>query len=158
MKKLLSFASLSLLTLLAMTAVPAQAAGSVNGNFNVKVDLTSACKVDTSSATALDFGSYTAFGASAPTPTASIKFDCTRGLTISSVAFDTGSGKGVVAGLQYDMTVGTESRAAGTAATATIAGTADVLTYVVTGSMAAGQAGAGAGGVSTDARTLTISY
>lgn len=158
MKKILSIAALSLLSLSSLLTAPVQAAGTSVGTFDVQVNLTSACKINTGSATALDFGAYTALGASAPAPTANIKFDCTRGLAISSVAFDTGSGKGVVAGLNYDMTVAPVSKAAGTAATATVTGTADVLTYMVTGSMATGQAGAGAGGAATDVRTLTISY
>ncbi|MGB4117161.1 MAG: hypothetical protein WBK51_11505 [Polaromonas sp.] len=151
---------LALATALALTGLlsaPAHAA-TTNNNFDVTVNLTSACLVNTA-ATALNFGAYTAFGSAAtPAPTTSITFKCTRGLTISGVAFDTGSGAGVVAGLNYGMTVGTVSNAAGTAATASVAGTADVLTYVVTGSMLAGQAGAGAGGAATSARVLTITY
>ena len=154
MKKLALTAALALAGLV---AAPAHAATTDN-NFNVTVNLTSACLVNTA-ATALNFGAYTAFGSAAtPAPTTSITFKCTRGLTISGVAFDTGSGAGVVAGLNYGMSVGTVATAAGTAATASVTGTADVLTYVVTGSMVAGQAGAGAGGAASSARILTITY
>lgn len=155
MKKLALTAALALTGLV---AAPAHAA-TTNNNFNVTANLTSACEVNTA-ATPLNFGVYTAFGSAAtPAPTTSITFKCTRGLTISGVAFDTGSGAGVVAGLNYGMTVGTVATAAGTAATAAVIGTADVLTYVVTGSMVSGQAGQGAGGtVQTSARILTITY
>ena len=154
MKKLALTACLVLAGLIASPAL----AATTDNNFNVTVNLTSACLVNTA-ATALNFGAYTAFGSAAtPAPTTSITFKCTRGLTISGVAFDTGAGAGVVAGLNYGMTVGTVANAAGTAATAAVAGTADVLTYVVTGSMLAGQAGAGAGGAASSARVLTITY
>jgi Spore Coat Protein U domain len=156
MKKLALTAALALAGLV---SAPVHAATTDN-NFNVTVNLTSACLVNTA-ATALNFGAYTAFGSAAtPAPTTSITFRCTRGLTISGVAFDTAGGgnTGVVAGLNYGMSVGTVATAAGTAATASVTGTADVLTYVVTGSMVAGQAGAGAGGAASSARVLTITY
>ena len=153
MKKIALTAALALTGLI---TTPASAATTDN-NFNVTVNLTSACVVNTSPA--LNFGTYVAFGAaSTPAPTAAMTFRCTRGLAISNVAFDTGSGAGVVAGLNYGMTVGAAANAAGVDATASVLGTADVRTYVVTGSMVAGQAGAGAGGPATSARVLTITY
>ena len=155
MKKLLSIAALSLLSLSGMIAVPAQA-GTVGSSFNVKVNLTSACVIGTA-ATALDFGTYTAFGsATVSAPVTNVTFNCTNGLTPSAVALDT-TGPTVVAGLAYTLSVDGGTKAAGSAGTASTAATADVMTYVVTGSMAAGQAGDVTAAVSAT-RTLTITY
>lgn len=171
MKKLLplSIAALSLLSLSSLLTAPAQAA-TVGSGFNVTVNLTSTCVVNLP-ATTLDFGAYTAFGASAPTPTATVTFKCTQGFSPSAVQFDTvpalstasaagasATGGGVIAGLLYGLSVAAPSNTAGAAATTTAGAGADIKTYTVTGSMAAGQAGSGAGGAATQARTLTITY
>ena len=125
--------------------------------FNVTANLTAQCLINTA-ASALDFGTYTAFGsASNSAPTTAISFKCSKGTALTSVAFDTGSGSGVVMGLAYTMTVGTGVLVSGTAATATVGATADVTTYTVTGGMASGQAGAGSGSASV-LRTLTLTY
>lgn len=125
--------------------------------FNVTAILTAQCLVSTA-ASSLDFGTYTAFGsATTPAPTTAISFKCSKGTTLTSVAFDTGSGSGVVMGLAYTMTVGSGVLVGGTAATSTTAATADVTTYTVTGGMASGQAGAGSGSASVT-RTLTLTY
>ena len=159
MKKIALVAALALTSIMA-APVMAQSATTPNA-FNVVVNFTSACLVNTAAA-ALNFGTYTAFGtAGNAAPTTSISFKCTRGLTISSVAFDSGSGAGVIAGLNYGMTVSPVARVLGTAATPTVAGTSELLTYLVTGSMIDGQAGQGASSAaatSTVGRTLIITY
>ena len=159
MKKIFSLTTFSTLAILAaygLIASPAHAANASSG-FNVTTNLTAVCAVQTA-AVALDFGVYTAFtGPANATPTTSVTFKCTKGTTISAAAFDTGSGLGVVQGLAYSMTVGAASTAAGAAATSTVGAGADIVTYVVTGSMATGQPGAGSGAGSSP-RTLIITY
>jgi hypothetical protein len=141
-----------------------EAASTVNNDFTVKVSLSSRCIAKNSGATTADFGTYTAFGAAATTNTVTLNFDCTRGLVPASVAFDTvngtAAGEGVLAGLQYTLATSAAATVAGTAATPTTLGTADAVSYGVTGTMVAGQAGAC--GTATCAaqhtRTLIVTY
>lgn len=157
MKKFFSLVSLSILALSGMISAPVSAATD-KGDFDVKVELTSKCIYDSASATALDFGTYDALtgGASTPAPEAVIQFKCTRGLSPTASLGATTAG--VVAGLQYDLTLGSAVVTDGDVASATSVGSADVRKYTVTGSMADNQAGAGAGGAATDARTLTLTF
>ncbi len=150
-------------SLFAIAVPSAQAATLAPTNFNVTTNLTSACQI-IAGTPALNFGTYTAFGAATtPSPTATIGVECTRNLaTPVSFAFDGGTGYGVIAGLNYNVTASSATTTAGTAATAVAGGVGspDLRTITLTGDMAAGQAGdcAGASCAATVTRTLTITY
>lgn len=156
MKKILSLAVLgSLVTFSAFTSM-ANAAGTAISSFDVKVNLTSACRIKTASTTGVDFGTYTAFGSpSVSAPTATILFECTNGLP-ATAALDSTSG--VVSGLAYTLVLGAVARTGGAVATSSAAAVADVLSYTVTGTMASSQPGQGSGGAAAQARTLTLTY
>ena len=172
MKKLLlsslAVAALSLASLSALAATFTQT------SFPVSVTLTSACKTGAASGTGVDFGTYIAFG-SAVGPITGPKFsiDCTRDLTgAPTTAFDTtngtAAGDGVVAGLNYKLTVTPRVPAVGaglgTAATAATTGqasggngTATNYEFAITGNMPANQAGS-ATDLTSRNRTLTITF
>jgi hypothetical protein len=147
------------------TAIPASA-GTVSNGFNVSVNLASKCVATNVSAPTLDFGTYTAFQGSAAVPATPVTmtFDCTRGLAPVSVAFDTtngtAAGVGVLVGLQYSLTPTALATVAGTAASTATIGTADAVSYSITGSMPSNQAGTC--GTATCAgshlRTLIVTY
>jgi len=151
--------------LLAAT-IPTSIAATDNNDFNVSVTLSSQCKATNSGTTTVDFGTYTAFQAGAATGTpVNLTFDCTRGFSPSSVAFDTvngtAAGVGVLQGLQYTLTAGAPSSVAGTAASTISIGTADAKTYNVTGTMPADQAGDCATatcGPTSHVRTLIVTF
>jgi hypothetical protein len=121
----------------------------------------------------LAFGTYTAFqvGPQTAIPTTAT-LTCTRGLTGVLAAFDTtagigstgapaatsADGAGVLAGLEYSILATAGSSSAGTAASAASIGTADTLSYVISGNMPLGQAGATPIGAATQVRTLTVTY
>ncbi len=164
MNKLL--ATLLASTVLLAAAVPAVNAATTNNNFQVSVSLSSQCKATNNATTTVDFGTYTAFqvGAATGTPV-NLTFDCTRGFSPSSVAFDvvngTAAGVGVLQGLQYTLTAGAPTSVGGTAATTASIGTADVKTYNITGTMPALQAGACATascGPTAHTRTLIVTF
>ena len=154
------------LAAVALVAPAAQAASTVNNNFTVSVTLSSRCVATNSGAATLDFGTYTAFQAAAQTPAApvTLTFDCTRGLAPVSVAFDTvngtAAGVGVLAGLQYSLTASSATTVAGIAASTTSIGTADAVSYSVSGSMPANQAGTcgTASCAASHTRTLIVTY
>lgn len=151
MKKLILVIALGIA---GIATLPAQAA-SVGSGFNVTVNLTAKCVINGAAAD-LDFGTYTAFGsASIPAPTTSVSFQCTNGLTPTSVTLDTANT--VVNGLAYTLAVTGGTATGGSAGTSTTAAVADTRTYTITGTMAAGQAGTGSGAGSV-ARTLTVAY
>ncbi|MBK5205415.1 MAG: hypothetical protein JJD98_08405 [Polaromonas sp.] len=157
MKKILSIAALSMLSLSSLLTTPAQAVGTstATGNFDVTVNLTANCKFDATS-TAIDFGTYDAFnGPSITAPSTNISFKCTNGLAPSSVAVD--AVNTVVNGLAYTLAVTGGTASGGSAGTSTTAAVADTRTYTVTGTMATGQAGTGSG-TATVARVLTVTY
>lgn len=166
MNKLL--ATLLASTFMLAATIPAVNAATTNNNFQVSVTLSSQCKATNSGTTTVDFGTYTAFQAGAATGTpVNLTFDCTRGFAPSSVAFDTtngtSTGGGVLQGLHYDLTAGAASTVAGTAATSAAAaiGTADAVTYAVSGNMPANQAGACATascGPTAHTRTLIVTF
>jgi len=158
-------------------AINVQAA-TVGQTFNVSTTFTPTCITNNASPTALDFGAYTAFGSAAnAAPTTTISFKCSRAFAIVSVVFDTGTNLsssaagltptagGVIAGLQYTLaTAAVTKSVTGTAASTSAAGTADEFQYVITGTMASGQAGCiGSGNTNdlcsaTQTRTLTVTY
>jgi len=147
------------------SAIPATA-GTVSNGFTVSVNLSSRCIATNASAPTLDFGTYTAFQAAAATPATPVTmtFDCTRGLAPVSVAFDTtngtAAGVGVLVGLQYGLTASSAVTTAGTAASTTTIGTADAVSYSISGSMPANQAGTcgAATCAGSHTRTLIVTY
>lgn len=166
MKKLLAL-TVAVVTSLA-AVVPVAQAATVNSTFTVAVSLLAQCQATNSGTTTVDFGTYTAItgGASTPAPTAALTFNCTRGLNAPTVAFDTSNGTalggGVLVGLNYGLSVGPATIAAGLPATAVagVVGSADGYTYTVTGSMAASQAGTCTTGTcaGSHVRTLIVTY
>jgi len=156
-------------------AAPSQA-GTMTQNFDVKVDLTAACRVQNGPITTpvLDFGVYTAFvGAATSAPTNTFAIECTRNLATPALDIDgtavDGTTKlyGVLAGLNYSVTASSSVTTPGTAATATAGGvgSADVRTVTLTGDMPTLQAGAcssttatACAGVQTNTHTLTVTY
>ena len=147
MKKLLISAAIAA-SLSGITGVAH--AASVGQAFNAKVILTAQCATNNAAPADLDFGTYTAFGtATIPAPTTTISFKCTRGVVITSVALD--GATPTIAGLTYGTVIGADSGAAG------VAPAPNIHNYVITGSMAAGQAGDTAA-AATQVRTLTINY
>ena len=171
MKKFL-FSAIAATTFLAAVVPVAQAAAE-NGAFDVTVKLVAKCKFE--SAGALNFNDYTALETAAQTRTAAIVFKCTRGLTTPSFAFDSAGGgaDGVIAGLNYSLTMATPVIAAGDTAAPGTPGTPDTRTVTITGAMTGEQAGecatnlAGTGtsvasscdvGVTTQTRTLIATY
>jgi hypothetical protein len=158
-------------------AINARAA-TVGQTFNVSTTFTPTCITNNASPADLNFGAYSAFGSAAnAAPTTTISFKCSRAFAIVSVVFDTGTNLvssaagltptagGVIAGLRYTLATSAVSKSVtGAAATAAVAGTADEFQYVITGTMAAGQAGCTGSGntgdlcAATQTRTLTVSY
>jgi hypothetical protein len=147
--------------------IPGAEAATTNNNFNVTVTLTSQCAATNSGVTTVAFGTYTAFqvAAAAGTPV-NLTFQCTRGFSPVSAAFDvsatgTAAGVGVIQGLQYTLTAAAPTSVAGTAATTATTGTGDVKTYAITGTMPGGQAGTCATnscGPTTVVRTLIVTF
>lgn len=140
-------------------------AQALTGGVDVKVTLTSKCRLQTVAANpVIDFGTYIAFQAGPVTPAGvPVKFECTRGYGASpTAAWDTtngdAAGVGVLAGLEYQLTASGGVRVAGAAATATTGAGADVVTYTVTGSMAANQPGQNSAGVQSHTRTLMVTF
>ncbi len=162
------FAVLSIAASALFAITPATQAATLGPtNFDVSVDLAARCQIQGAPAPVLDFGVYTAFvGAATPAPTTAINVECTRNLAAPTYSFDGGTGYGVLAGLNYNVTA-TDAVVAGTAATAVAGGigTPDVYTITLTGAMDPLQAGdcgglseAACAGVQTVTRTLTITY
>jgi spore coat protein U-like protein len=157
--------------LLASTA-PVALAATVTSDFTVSVQLAGQCQALNTGTQTVDFGTYTAFGA-AKTASGVLTFNCTRGLAIPTFSFDavngSSAGYGVLAGLNYGLSA-TDTRTAGSAATAVAGGvgSATLHTVTISGTMAAGQAGECLAANSTAAscesaptshvRTLTVTY
>lgn len=163
----------------------AQTTTATSNAFNVTVSLTPLCNVKTQPGN-LSFGAYTPFaggGAAVPSPSTSMVFQCSQGLTPTKVGLDLTSGSdatvstpttgvgatavGVLTGLRYTLAVNAVGAggtyAAGTAASTGSAGTggnnstAQEYTFNISANMPAGQAG----GVSSDSAhsyTLTLTY
>lgn len=155
-------------------SLPAFAATATH-DFNSQVSLTSKCQVKTGTGTTLAFGTYTAFQSAALDATVlDIVFECTRDFSaVPNVEFNTGTdmtssaagstatGVGVVAGLQYTLSVAAGALTAGTDASTSSTGTPDEYKFAVSGSIAGGQAGScttASCANATQARTLTITY
>jgi hypothetical protein len=147
---------------------PALQAATTSNNFNVTVTLTSQCQQTNNASTTVAFGTYVAFqGAAQPSSTANLTFRCTRGYALVSTVFDTtlptstSAGVGVIQGLQYTLSAATAVNVAGAVASSTSIGSGDILTYAITGTMPADQAGACAAascGVTSQVRTLVLTF
>ena len=143
-----------------------------NANVDVKVTLTSQCRWQSGSAPTgltVDFGGYTAFGGAVTGSTTSLVLECTRSFGLSpTVTWDAvgttaaADGKGVVAGLYYQLSLtgaNTSAGAAPTVAGGAASGTPRVVTYTLGGSMPAGQAGTDAANAEvTQTRTLLLQF
>ena len=153
MKKLLSIAALSLLTLSSLLTAPSQAA-TATGNFDVNINLTSTCKYTKTSDVVFNYTSFQT-GAQAQTTAGGFTVQCTKTLPYT-LALDSTSVTDDAVDLAYTLAL---SSAGGT-------GNGAAQAYSVTGSMSAGQAGkcATAGGscdnsgATNKTRTLTITY
>jgi len=176
MRKFLLIAS----AVASLAAAPSHAA-TVAASLTVSASLQAQCRVKSGEDNQTLSFSYTAFAASDVNQTAplTITFECTRGLAAPTVVFDndgaTGNktsdaaaasavtGKGVVGGLQYEITATRGTTTTGTAASASSIGSAATVPYTITGKIYADQAGTQGGGAattatSTQARTLTLTY
>lgn len=150
MKKILSIAALSMLSLSSLFTAPAQAAGTANGNFNVNLTLTSACQINTPTDLAM---SYTALQGTAATGTSTINVKCTNTLPYT-LALDSTSVLDAATNLTYTLAL----------SGATAAGTGANQVITVTGNIASGQSGTCALASCTNAasgnknRILTVTY
>lgn len=150
MKKLILVIALGLA---AIATMPAQAA-TATGQFDVTINLTSACKYTKTSDVVFNYTSFQA-GAQAHTTAGAFTIQCTKTLAYA-MALDSTAVTDNAVDLDYTLAL---SAASGTGNGATQA-------YTVTGSMAANQAGkcstvggACTNGASTNkTRTLTITY
>lgn len=148
MKKLTLLASAALCAL--SFSASAQAA-TVGQAFNVTATLVTACQSNNTTPSAVDFGAYTSFGSAAITaPTTTISFKCTKGVVPTAVALN--STTGTIKGLNYSLAIGALATTVGAV------GAPDINSYVVTGTMAAGQVGDTAGAAGPITHTLTITY
>lgn len=152
MKKILSIAALSMLSLSSLVTAPVQAATST-GLFNVNIALTSACVYAKTADVAF---TYTSFQGTAATATpGGFTLQCTNTLPYT-LSLDSTAVTDQLLNLAYTVAL---SAASGT-------GTGIAQTYSVTGSMVSGQAGTCAtlGGACTNSastnktRTLTVTY
>ena len=156
----------------ATLAPAAFAQKTVTGTVPVSVSLSSLCRWQggTAPSIAMNFGTYTAFGsATVPAPdSGDLVIECTRNFGAApAFSWDTGADKadagsgvanGVLAGLNYSLTVAGPTVAGGTTALPGTPGTAKTVTFKVTGDMPSGQAGDGAGGAASHNRTLTVQF
>ncbi|GAB3665313.1 Csu type fimbrial protein [Ramlibacter alkalitolerans] len=167
---------LSLIALAVLFASGAASATDVSSAFNVTVAFTGGCSVKTA-ATNLSF-SYGAFD-TVKTGSTSTVFQCSRGLS-PTFRFDDNGGnqtssaaaavagpltaEGLIQGVRYTLTGTSSKSTTGTAASAGAGGTggsdgtADEYTVSIGANIAAGQAGTGTGGTTTQTRTLFITY
>jgi len=152
----------STLVVAALASVPVALAQTASQDFDVSVTLTSLCRVVASQTPVIAFGTYTAFQTTANTNSTGIDFECTRNLAISSFTIDTVTSPfyGVIAGLNYELTVAAAAVTAGDAATAMLngIGTADILTYTVNGTMPANQVGDATAAATPNTHTLLINF
>jgi len=185
MKKIIALVIAGLTSV--VTAIPVAQAAPVPGTFNVTATIASLCTNTTVGTPSVDFGIYTAFGSAAtPSPTATMTFDCTRGLTAPKMDLDvtangtntqqgtvgttaaTGNGVLTDVGINYGLSIAGAITTTGVAPTTAAGntGTADMYTFTITGSMPANQAGKCTTGSCASSptagnggvRTLTITY
>ncbi len=143
---------LALAALLGFAAVGMSAqAATATGNFDVTINLTSACEIASSPTAAF---TYTSFQATAATFSSSFNVRCTNTLPITSIALDSTSVTDAATNLAYTLAL----------SGAPTVGTGANQSVTITGSMAANQAGTCATATCTNSasankqRTLTITY
>ena len=152
MKQAAIIASLAL-SALSMSA--SAQAGTVGQAFNVTATLTTACASNNTGPADVAFGAYTSFTATALTANTTVSFKCTRNSatpTAATLTGGTGGTTGSIKGLTYTLVLGTATLAAGAA------GAPDVYSYLISGTMAAGQAGDATAAPGPVVHTLTITY
>ena len=176
MKKFLSSIVIAATLLSAVIPVAVVQAATASNAFTVSVTLQSQCQVTNTSVPVLSF-TYQAFSTSAVASTSPVvmTFRCTRGIPAPTVAFDTGTdktssatgltatGEGVVSGLRYTLAAAADSAVSpGAEATTSSGGGVELLSYSVSGSMQADQAGtcstSGTCTGVTQARALIVTY
>jgi hypothetical protein len=146
-----------LLASLAVLAMGAQAGAVTSDSFLVTGSTTPGCVFNTQP-TNVVFPAYSAFRATAlSAASGAATVDCSRGMTSVAAGFNTGSGNGVVAGLNYTLTASVAAPSPGAEPTPGVAGTADSYGITITGSMPANQPGNNTG-AGTDSRTLVVSW
>jgi spore coat protein U-like protein len=138
-------------------------AQTAENDFTVQVTLAGVCEASNANAQTVNFGVYTAYQAAAQNSNEiELQFRCTRGLMPVSVAFDSGTGRGVLQGLNYALTASSVPvTQAGDSATADSIGSADTVSYRVSGTMPANQAGSCPDttcGPAAHVRTLVLTY
>ena len=155
MKKILSIAALSMLSLSSLLTAPAQAAAT--GNFDVNITLTSACLYSKTSDVSF---TYTSFGAAATATPGAFTVQCTKNLsyalTLDGGTAPTYSYTDALLKLDYTLTLANTSHT----------GDGSAQVYSIAGNMVSGQIGecATTGGVCSNStsgnktRTLTITY
>ena len=151
MKKLILVIALGLA---AIASVPAQAA-TATGNFNVTINLTSACQISTAPSTLTL--AYTSFGA-APTPvTTPFAVQCTNTLPYT---LSIGTATATMAGVNLDYSLVIRNAADSADITGSQTAGAAATNYVIKASMAGAQQGTCATATcnATASRTLTITY
>lgn len=130
--------------------ISANAATATN-NFDVTINLTSACTIATTPTASF---TYTSFQATPATFSSSFNILCTNTLPITSITLDSTSVTDNATNLAYTLTLGSVPTA----------GTGVAQSIGITGSMAANQSGTCAAATCTNAsatnkqRTLTITY
>ncbi len=147
MNKRIALAALAISVAAAIPAAQAAPAGvSIPSSFNVTVNLTSSCSLSTAPG-ALSLN-YTSFGA-AQSVNGNYGVTCTNTLPFT-MALDAPASGGVLAGLNYTLTLGT----------AASAGTGAEQTFAMTYAIAGGQGGTcnGAACSASELRTLTVAY
>lgn len=149
MKKLLNTAALTLVALFGFINAPAQAA-TATSNFNVLINMTSACQLTTPADLAFN---YTSFQAGPASGTTTFNVKCTNTLPYA-LSLDLASVTDAATNLAYTLAM--------TGATATGTGVSQPIT--VTGTMAGNQGGTCATATCTNGssankqRTLTVTY
>jgi hypothetical protein len=177
MKRLHLLAAAAATLILASGNASAQASATKNVDLNV--NFSGKCQLATASAgsMAINFGTVQAFDPDVVIAPVTMTFECTRGTTTPTFKWDgavannvngTGGGtpvtattNGLLAGLRYQLTAapGTETAGADPVLTAgsTDGGSPRLITVGIGGTLFQG-AGAGANGVATATRVLTVAY
>lgn len=150
MTKLAAFAALALSTSL-FVAPPAARAATATGQFDVTINLTSACVLGTLPTAHF---AYTSGQPDAATFSSSFTIRCTNGLNITSIALDSSTLTDAATNLNYTLALGAVPTT----------GTGVLQTIAITGTMAGGQGGTCTDATCTNAssdnkrRVLTITY
>ncbi|HSV79022.1 MAG TPA: spore coat protein U domain-containing protein [Ramlibacter sp.] len=155
-------------------------AQSVNAPFTVSVTLTPTCTIKTA-ASNIAFGTYTAFQSAAIDKTSSVTYQCSSGISPSSIAFNSaasgttsstaGTGiataEGVLNGLRYTLattaglgsaTTGATAAAAGSGGTGGTNSTGNEWAFSINAQIPGGQGGSGSGAADSHSWNLTLVY